>query len=197
MQKRQWIFGFGIFLVLAVSCGEFETLSPIPEIQYKSFNYDYVYDSSLDQSILMRVLEFTFVDGDADLGVYDDVHKNTNYPDSVRYGIFISLHERVDGAYYERFFTEETEEGTDSAGNPKYRTDTLVLHQLFPYESTLDRVGQNKTVQGTVRVGLLMTNNLPYDTMRLEFYIRDRALHKSNIEYTDDFTNEVNAPPGI
>jgi len=195
MQNNRWIFGFGILFILAVSCDEIETLSPIPEIEYKSFKYDYF--SGINQPVLTRVLEFKFEDGDADLGVYDEVHKNPNFPDSVRYGIFIHFYEKVDGEYLERFFTEETPVDTDSVGIISYRTDTLVFHQQFPYDTKLDRIGQNKTVKGTVRVALLMPAEMPYDTMRFEFYIRDRALHKSNVEYTEDFTNVSDPQTGI
>ncbi|MBN1118304.1 MAG: hypothetical protein JXA77_13930 [Bacteroidales bacterium] len=190
-------------VILFASCVEIEEVSPVPEITYKSFAYDYIYNLELDESLFTRVLEFDFIDGDADLGVYDEMNELTYLPDSFRHGIFISFFEKLDGVYFERFFTEEstmTLARIDSVlmdtvwvyDTIKYDTlliDTISLNQLLPYDEKLDRVGQNKTVKGTIRIGMFFPAELPYDTMRLEFYIRDRALNKSNIEVTEDFIN--------
>ncbi len=115
-----------------------------------------------------------------------------------RYGIFISLYEKVNGKYNELFFTEtSTVKVKDSitvddsviyAEVDSLIIDTVTFNQLLPYDSKMDRVGQNKTIKGNIRVDISFPPTLPYDTMRFEFYIRDRALHKSNIEVTSDFT---------
>lgn len=212
------LFGFIILISILLSCVEVETVSPIPEIKYISFDYDYIYSEALDQTVLARVLEFSYIDGDADLGVYDEVNSDTTgyYPFEAKYGIFINFFEKVDTNYVERYFVEENQIPVDTiftidtifVDSTKFSIDstikeiiydteydTLYLNQLFPYDQKLDRVGQNKTVKGIVRVGILFPTELPYDTMRLEFYIRDRALHKSNVEVTDDFTNEQAVDP--
>jgi hypothetical protein len=162
-------------------CPEIEQVSPIPEVNFQSLKFEEVYDTILDQVLTMGILEFDFIDGDADLGVYDEINNNISLPDSVRYGIFINFYEKIEGNYIERFFVEEIDSFP--------YLDTLTFNQLFPYDEKLDRVGQNKIIKGIVRSGIVFPTSLPFDTMRLEFYIRDRAIHKSNIEYTSDFTN--------
>lgn len=174
-----------LFLVVFASCVELETVSPIPEISYESLSYSVLSDTSIGE-INQIILEFSFIDGDADLGVYTEVHNDTNLPDSARYGLFIELYEKLDGNYYNRVLTQEI-------SDTPY-IDTLQLHQLIPYDTKLDREGQNKTVRGYIRSGLPITDNAPYDTMMLEFFIRDRALNKSNVERTDDFTSDVDQP---
>jgi hypothetical protein len=160
-------------------CPEVEQVSPIPEVHFLSMKFGQVYDSALGQIFNAGTLEFSFIDGDADLGVYDDVNSNTSLPDSVKYGIFINFFEKIDGNYIERFNVQETDTIPE--------LDTIPFNQLFPYDEKLDRVGQNKTIKGVVRIVILFPLSLQYDTMRFEFYIRDRALHKSNVEYTSDF----------
>ena len=215
------------------SCVEVEPVSPLPEIRFRSFDFDYIYNKELEQNLYTRVLEFDFIDGDADLGVYDEVHSDSTIPLEYRYGVFIYFFEKVDTNYIERVFTTEIDSVVsrdslkidtnwiveyvydsvlidtvweynviDTIEVPEYTTslveysvdtlyvDTNYFHQQFPYSDKLDRVGQNKTVKGTVRIGILFPQELPYDTMRLEFYIRDRAMNKSNVEVTTDFANE-------
>jgi hypothetical protein len=53
-------------------------------------------------------------------------------------------------------------------------------------DTPLDRVGQNKTVKGFIRIEMYFFVIPEYDTIRYDFYIVDRALNKSNIESTSD-----------
>lgn len=186
-----------ILFILAIfySCVEVEQVSPIPEVKFVSFKLD---SNTVDSNnVFLRILEFDFIDGDADLGVYQDVHANdSDYTVEERFGIFIHFFEKVNTGYIERFFTEEKVQKID--GKDTLIIDTIYLHQLWPYDEKLDRVGQNKTVKGTIRVELFFPPKLPYDTMRLEFYVRDRGLNKSNIEVTNDFVNiSTNTGDGI
>lgn len=166
---------------LFFTCVEFEPVSPIPSIEYKDLTFGVLYDSVLETYLMNGLIEFSFIDGDADLGVYDEDHNNENLPDSMRYGIFVDLYEKLEGDYYKRYIIEP------SPDSPWI--DTFLLHTLLPYDQKMDRVGQNKTIQGVIRAGINFTQPAPYDTMRLEFYIRDRALNKSNVEYTRDFSS--------
>lgn len=175
---------FIFLLLLFFACVEFEPVSPIPNIKYKSINFVVAKDSVLSNSgLLNAVLEFDFVDGDADLGVYDEVHNDENLPDSVKFGIFIDLYEKVDGEYFKRYIVQPIDTFPF--------LDTFELNTLLPYDQKMDRVGQNKTIQGIIRSSILFSKDAPFDTMMLEFYIRDRALNKSNIERTDDFSVEA------
>ncbi len=161
------------------SCVEFEEVSPIPSIEYQSIEFLRGFDS-LGNPITRMILEFSFIDGDADFGVYDEINGDTTLPDSQRYGMFVLPYEKIKGEYFRIDLS-------DNPNNPK-------LNFHIPYDEKLNRVGQNKTVKGFIRVNIDYTIEPPYDTLMYEFYIRDRALNKSNIERTDDFSVELDEP---
>jgi hypothetical protein len=164
-----------ILVYLLVSCENIPQYPSVPEIHYKSLAFTRVYDTALASYQDYGILTFSFRDGDADLGVYQEVDTNQNYPDSVRHGIFISFFSKENGKYIEQIIVRNN--------------DTLSFDSWLPYNSKMDRVGQDKTIKGTIKVSMSFVDTLPYDTMRFQFFIRDRAMHKSNIEVTDDFTN--------
>lgn len=166
--------------ILISSCIETEPVSVIPEISYISFDVVDAYDTLLEQPVKVGQLEFNFMDGDADFGVYYEVHTNPELPDSFKYGLFVDYFDKIDGTYIKRYFTQWNVDSN--------RFDTLQLHQWIQYNQKLDRVGQNKTVKGIIRsdIQIASAENLK-DTFRLEFYIRDRALNKSNVEHTIDY----------
>jgi hypothetical protein len=185
-----------LLMMVFYACVQVEPVSPIPEIKFISFDVAGSQDSANTNA---RVLEFSFIDGDADLGVYDEVHANLSNPDEMRYGIFIDFFEKVDTNYVQRYFTEghvvtiydtvTVEDSTYVVKKDTLLIDTLVFNQQLPYDEKMNREGQNKTIKGTMRVTLYFPLELPYDTMRLQFYIRDRELNKSNVEVTNDFAN--------
>jgi hypothetical protein len=182
MRIKIAIFILVSFLFFA--CVEFEPVSPVPSIEYKDLTFDIVYDTVLKTYLMKGLIEFNFIDGDADLGVYDEVHSDTLLPDSVKFGLFIDLYEKVNGDYFKRYIVQPISDTPF--------IDTFLLHVLLPYDQKMDRVGQNKTIQGVIRAGIDFTQPADYkayDTMRLEFFIRDRALNKSNVEHTRDFAS--------
>jgi hypothetical protein len=161
--------------IAVFSCVEFEEVSPIPEINYLSFDVVDGYDTLLDQPTKIAQLEFDFIDGDADIGVERYIADDESLPDSVRYTVFIDLYDKVDGEYNKRILLNST-------------LDTATLHVIVYRDQKLERVGQNKTVKGKMTINTQLTAaSFLRDTFRLEFFIRDRALNKSNIETTDDY----------
>ena len=177
--KRGIIIFLAIVSLVFWRCQKIEKVSDIPEIEFKSLTFEKQLDT-LGYNTLATI-EFSFIDGNADLGVYDEINADSSLPDSMRYGIFINFYEKLNGSYIQRYFVQEIDSFP--------YLDTLTLNMLLPYDEKLDRTGQNKTVSGIIRAGITLTTSLPYDTMRFEFYIRDRALNKSNVQYTTDFTN--------
>lgn len=171
---------FTALSILFCSCVEFEPVSVIPEISYINFEVIDAYDTLLNQPVKVGKLEFNFIDGDADFGVYYDIHTDTTLPDSFKFGLFIDYYEKIDGVYSIRYFTQLNKKTNE--------LDTIPWHQWIAYNQKLDRAGQNKTVKGIIRsdIQIASAQNL-IDTFRLEFYVRDRALNKSNVEYTDDY----------
>ena len=156
-------------LALNYACIETEPVSPVPDVTFKSLELVNLIDTSLGNPDLKgAVLMFDFIDGDADFGVYESIAQDTNLPDSIRYNLFLSPYYKYDGIYY------QVEQDTN---NPP------PFYSIF-YNSKLDRVGQNKTVKGTITLTII--DIPPFDTIRYDFYIRDRAGNNSNIESTSD-----------
>ena len=157
-----------LILILSYACIKTDPISPVPEITYTSIELSVVYDPLLEQDILTAILKFEFKDGDADFGVYEDIASDSTQPDSVRYNLFLIDYYKLDGVYY---LIEH-----DTNNPPPYYT-------IF-YNQKFDRVGQNKIVKGNITLSI--TDIPDYDTIKYDFYIRDRAAHNSNIESTPD-----------
>lgn len=171
-------FSILAMLILSMSaCVEFEPVSLVPAITYKSFAVENGFDS-LQNEVSFARLEFEFIDGDADFGVYLEDLNNPNLPDSLRFNFIIEVYDKIEGIYVPKTFFNTIEN----------RIDTLVLQQGITYDPKLDRVGQNKTVKGIIKSNIQISNTrYLLDTFRLQFYIRDRALHRSNTEITPDY----------
>ena len=161
------------------ACIETEPVSPIPEVEFKSYDLALGVDS-LGNHLLIGDLEFSFIDGDANFGmdgIWDTVTWN-----ELNYNVFLKPYEKIDTLYY--LIPDDS-----SKPPPYYR----VMR-----DTPLDRVGQNKTVQGFIRIEMYFFIIPEYDTIRYDFYIVDRALNKSNIESTSDigFQGITLPPPG-
>jgi len=59
----------------------------------------------------------------------------------------------------------------------------------IPY---MERLGQNKILKGTISVTFLYLFYSPTDTIRYDFYIKDRALNESNVASTSEIVLSVN-----
>lgn len=164
-----------------VSCVEFEQVSPIPEIEYVDFEVISGIDSALGNEVKFAQIKFNFIDGDADFGVYRDVNMNPSLPDSVRYNLFLTLFDKIDGTYTPNQIWNDSTSSFE---------DFTLTYPIY-HDEKLDRVGQNKTVKGVITSNTQITSwNHIADSFRIEFYIRDRALHKSNVEHTIDYSLE-------
>lgn len=159
--------------VVAISCIKVEPVSTIPEITFKSLGLAIMTDTSLDNpNLLVGVLVFDFIDGDADIGIPEDYANDTTLPDSLRYNLFLTPYSKIDGVYSLIEYDEDT---------PPY--------YYIKENDKLERVGQNKTIKGTITLTIV---DLPvYDTIRYDFYIRDQAGNNSNIETTNDLGTDT------
>ncbi len=151
--------------LLLTGCPVPTTLPDVPRVEYQSFILDEK-ENALGTKILTGELRFNFEDGDGDIGFELSPADSTSLPDSLKYNLFLSLHERVDGAYR----TVDTSE-----------LETKPFYRIPP----LDREGQNKTLRGEIKVEIEYYT-IDYDTLKYSFYIMDRALHRSNIDTTDE-----------
>jgi hypothetical protein len=161
------IKNFIVFLafagILITSCEPPEKVSIIPEIKFKSFTLnDYI--DTLGNPVKVGELKFDFIDGDADIGSYYD---DTAIVDDNKYNLFLIPFEKLPGGMYDSIESEP-------------------LKYIIRYDDKLSRVGQNKTIKGEIKLDIQYYIIPPFDTIRYEFYIIDRARHKSNVAYTSD-----------
>jgi hypothetical protein len=171
MKNSLLIIGY-MFMALMVSCVETEPVSPIPEITFKKLEIVQITDG-LGNKIIMTKLQFTFIDGNADIGIEQGISDNPALPDSVRFNVFINTFEKKDNYYLPVVI-----DTADTLMPPPYSA-------IFQNDK-LERVGQNKTIKGTITLNMPYYLLPDYDTIRYEFYIRDRAGNKSNVEVTSD-----------
>lgn len=155
------VFFLFALILLSTSCEKIRQLPPEPVIEFRQFS---MYDSidPLGNNSKVGILEFYFEDGDGDLGLEegtDDENDTVN--------LFFTLYRKTDGV-----FTEVTTEDDDPNYPSGYR---------IPY---LEREGQNKVLQGTAEITFFYFFYDPADTIRYDFYIKDRAGNESNVETT-------------
>lgn len=153
-----------ILLLAIFSCKKPESYSEIPEISFKDIRIENTYDT-LDNQIKRVFLTFYVIDGDGDIGLDTSEHYPPYDTSSVYYhNLFINEFEKIDGIY----------EPIDLTVPLFYRIPNIV------------QKGKNKTLKADVIIKLDYTLPSLYDTIKYEFFIYDRALHKSNTVSTPD-----------
>lgn len=163
-----------ISLFLLDSCGKIETLSEVPSITFTSFTVVDTTDILGNMNKGGR-LKFHFEDGDGDIGTEYDI-ETAEYLGVDSVNLFLSLYKKVDGVY--------ALVGEDDILKPSdYR---------IPY---IENEGQVKLLRGDITVAFLyqLYDVASDDTVKYEFYIKDRSDHVSNIETTCDIPLSHNA----
>jgi hypothetical protein len=157
------------FSLLVSSCGKIEKLPPEPSIRFTSFE---LFDTTdiLGNEYKGGRLKFYFEDGDGDLGLNSP--ESGSSADSTN--LFFTLYRRTGGALIPA-------PDDDPLKPSSYR---------IPY---MDRSGQNKILRGTISVTFLYMLATPNDTIKYEFYIKDRAEHISNTASTCEIALKTNA----
>ncbi|MBN1158933.1 MAG: hypothetical protein JXA61_06095 [Bacteroidales bacterium] len=148
-----------LFAGVLITCEPFEKVSEVPHITFKDFQLSEI--DTLSNIIKVGELTFDFIDGDADLGVKTG---NESSGDSINFYLF--MFEKADGSY------------------SQLPVDTLEYQ--IRYNEKLDRIGQNKTIKGEISLLIYYFIQPPYDTIKYDFCIYDRARHQSNVESTTD-----------
>ncbi len=152
-----------IFLVifLTFSCKKLEQLPAIPNIEFTSFT---VFDTTdiLGNSAKGGRLKFYFEDGDGDIGLKSpsEIQLDTT-------NLFFTLFRKSGGVMVPA-----------PANDPLKPSDYRI-----PY---LERLGQNKILKGTISVTFLYLFYSPADTIRYDFYLKDRAENLSNTVSTSE-----------
>ncbi|HPF03294.1 MAG TPA: hypothetical protein P5180_03635 [Bacteroidales bacterium] len=161
MKRIKYISPVLIILTALIGCKKIESLPDTPFIEFTSF---IVFDTTdiLGNTYKGGRLNFYFEDGDGDLGLKQP---SSNYSDTSN--LFFKLYKKTAGQ-----FAEVPE---DDFLNPSdYR---------IPF---MDREGQNKILKGTITVSFLYTfyDVGDTDTVKYEFFVKDRALNTSNTDTT-------------
>jgi len=150
-----------LFSILALaSCGKIETLPPEPRIDYTSFT---VFDTTdlLGNEIKEGKLKFYFEDGDGDLGL--DVPEENVESDTIN--LFVNL------------FRVNNGQISPAPVNDPFKPTGFRI----PY---MERTGQNKILKGDISVIFFYLFYTQEDTIKYDFYIKDRAGNSSNTAST-------------
>jgi len=152
-----------ITVLIVDSCQKIEQLSNIPNIEFTSFTVFDTIDILGNHNKAGR-LKFYFEDGDGDIGLDEPTYYN---PDTTN--LFLTLFRKTDGVMV---------------------PSEIINDPLLPYSSYripyMERLGQNMILKGTISVIFLYYEFSPNDTIKYDFYIKDRALNESNTESTSE-----------
>ncbi|HOB83355.1 MAG TPA: hypothetical protein PKM76_02880 [Bacteroidales bacterium] len=169
MSARTYLILIILLLIPAVSCKKIEQLPPEPKIEFLNFA---VFDTTdiLGNQCKGGRLSFHFEDGDGNLGLQtpDGTEADTT-------NLYFTLFRKVKGVM--------TMVPDDDILSPSdYR---------IPY---MERTGQNKILKGTIAVTFLYLfySVEDTDTVRYDFYLKDRADNLSNTESTSEIYLSVN-----
>jgi len=167
MRKNRYLVISLISLLALVSCTKIEHLSPIPSISYTSFTIFDTTDILGNESKAGR-LKFYFEDGDGNVGL-----KVPSEGQADSTNLFFTLYRKTDGVM-------EPANPDDPLYPSSYRIPYMV------------RLGQNKILRGTISVTFLYLFYTPSDTIKYDFYIKDRALNESNVASTSEIIISAN-----
>jgi len=158
MKKVVVILMFLLFFLN--DCQEPPVYPDTPLINYENF-YLFLKTNSLDQEVLTGKLNFSFTDGDGNIGF--DPWPDTlaiNLPDTQKYNLFLQLYD-----YHNKEFEKIAEE------------DGGYLKYIVPY---LDKQPLSGTISVTIEYPIIR-----YDTIFYTFFLYDRDFNRSNIDSTD------------
>ena len=149
-----------LFLPFSNGCEKIRQLPPEPYIEFRQFTMFDTIDQQLGNPGKAGILEFYFEDGDGDLGLRQPVAGQTDTTN-----LFFTLYYKESGVFIEA-------DPLDFNSPSDYR---------IPY---MEREGQNKVLQGFIEITFLYFIFDINDTIKYEFYIKDRAENESNIVST-------------
>jgi len=167
------ILGFGWCLRSCESVGSHSPISPIPAIRFKKFAFEDRWDT-LDKAFVTKaIINFSFIDGDGDLGVRP-IDKAVKVESS---RVYYTWYKKLPDRTYDQF---------------QFADSTITNSSAIPYSEVMNKdEALNKVLKGTMELELMPPWRIylqGIDTMRVEFFITDRAKNESNVERTPDFS---------
>ena len=152
-----------ISVISLMACIKLEQLPAEPRIEYTSFEIFDTLDILGNVSKAGRLL-FRFEDGDGDLGLTSPAGTQADTTN-----LHLTLFRKIDGSMAK--VTDKND-------------------PLLPYESYripfMERLGQNKILRGSIAVTFIYQSYGKSDTIKYDFFIRDRADNSSNTEATSE-----------
>jgi len=167
MKRIKYLIIILTFTAALFSCRKIEELPAIPHIEYTSFSIFDTVDILGNRAKGGR-LKFYFEDGDGNLGLKTPDENQTDTTN-----IFFTLYRKTGGAMVPAL-------PNDPLKPSSYR---------IPY---MERLGQNKILKGTVSVTFFYLFYNTSDTVKYDFFIRDRAQNDSNVASTNEIIIAVN-----
>ncbi|MFO7842841.1 MAG: hypothetical protein R6V16_03450 [Bacteroidales bacterium] len=155
--RAKILFLFSLLFML-LSCDKEEQYADTPEIKFKSFTLAEETENGFE-NIIGR-LKFSFVDGDGDIGLDPNEESANDTTTTEVYNTFIS-----------RFYKE----------NNQFVRDTTISY-IIPY---MEGGVYREYLKGEIEIKIYFTD-IAHDTLTFDFYIYDRAMHKSNTESTPE-----------
>jgi hypothetical protein len=153
---------FGVVVVMFSSCLKKQDFPNRPDLELIGV---FSNPAALNANDSLGFVKFNFTDGDGDLGLSAGDTLGQFAPDEqYYYNLFIHYFEKRNGVY-EEFVTP------------------LPLHVRF---KRLEAVGGSGALEGEMDVRYFSRPGSPYDTIRYEMYIVDRALQHSDTIITPD-----------
>lgn len=164
------------FLCLGLlwSCKPIESYSSIPEIHFISLSFEdvIVHTSWGTETETMAILNFSFIDGDGDIGAKTVAQHLAN--DCIS---------KIHYTWFEKISDDEYKPYVFPA------TGATTISVMIPWGTAMDKDGaQNKTLRGTITIALTMPRNPPDVEMQVRYFIVDRAGNESNVNRTPDFS---------
>lgn len=146
----------------ATGCLEREEFPIEPRLEYIGTVLN---QNMVSQADSIGFVRFRFTDGDGDLGLNTNDTAGSFAPGQLYYhNLFVRYFEKQNGAYVE-------------------------FVPVFPFHSrfkSLTPAGGDKSLQGIMDVGVFARPGSPWDTVRYEIFIVDRALNHSDTIVTED-----------
>ena len=177
--KSRILLLFAVVALLA-SCGKEESFSPIPEIKFDRFQ-NYIGTTGNDTAVDFI---FTIRDGDGDIGLADNEFDNSCGADNAN--LYIAYEVKDGAGFRKKNLWLQVVEVTPACDTLVYFDSVQVkFNQRMQY---IEPAGNSKSIEATVTYRMDYTSALILldNIGRFEFYIRDRANHKSNVVFSNE-----------
>jgi hypothetical protein len=145
---------------LALGCEKSKQFPDVPYVEIRTYN---LVAANVDPQALNEhlALNFYFTDGDGNIGLEDN-QKQPPFCDTCDhyYNLYVNVYSKINGVF--------------------------VLN--YPYNARIKNLtpnGQNQSLEGTMDYKIDIANRLS-DTIKVDFYLEDRDLNKSNIDFTPE-----------